>query len=121
MSRSLGAGFHHRSVGLLSSTKFSLKSCSQSGKSCDRLLCTSSRPSFLCLFSVSVGLCCRFLRGSSLVLPLLSGAGFSVYLLTSNAESCDEDDDEAGVGVVKELVRMEHCLPYCNQLSCHLV
>ena len=38
-----------------------------------------------------------------LVLPLLSGAGFSVYLLTSNTESCDEDDDEVGVGVVEEL------------------
>ena len=25
-----------------------------------------------------------------------------MYLLTSNAESCDEDDDEVGVGVVEE-------------------
>ena len=38
------------SEGLLSSTKFSLKSCSRSGKSCNRSLCTSSRPSFLFLF-----------------------------------------------------------------------
>ena len=41
-------------------------------------------------------------RSSSLVLPLLSVAGFSVYLLTSNTESCDEDDGEVGVGVVEE-------------------
>ena len=27
-----------------------------------------------------------------------------MYLLESNAESCDEDDDEVGVGVVEELV-----------------
>ena len=62
--------------GLLSSTKFFLHSCSQSGKSCNKSLCTSSRPCFL--FSVSVGLCCWFLRSSSPVLPLLSVAGFSV-------------------------------------------
>ena len=57
-------------------------------------------------------LCFRFLLvhaagfpcSSSLVLPLLSGTGFSVYLLTSNTESCDEDVGEIGVGVVKELV-----------------
>ena len=55
------------------------------------------------MFSVSVGLCCRFPRSSSLVLPLLSGTGFSVYLFSSNTESCDEDDD-VGVGVVEELV-----------------
>ena len=67
------------------------------------MLCISSRPSFLFLFSVSVGLCCRFLRSSShsyfhffIVLEL------SVYLLTSNAESCDEDDGEVGEGVVEE-------------------
>ena len=72
--------------------------------SCNRSLCTSSRPSFLFLFSVSVGLCSGFLCSSSLVLPLLSGTGFSVYLLISNTESCDEDDEEAGVGAVEELV-----------------
>ena len=54
------------------------------------------------MFSVSVGLC----SGSPRVLPLLllSGTGFSVYLLTSNTESCDEGDEEVGVGVVEELV-----------------
>ena len=55
------------------------------------------------LFSVSVGWCSGSLRSSSLVLPLLSGTGFSVYLLTLNTESCDEDDD-VRVGVVEELV-----------------
>ena len=35
---------------------------------------------------------------------LLSGTGVSVYLLTSNTESYDEDDDEVGVDVVEELV-----------------
>ena len=45
-----------------------------------------------------------FLRISSLVLPLIFGTGFSVYLLTSNTESCDEDDDEVGVGVDEEIV-----------------
>ena len=56
----------------------------------------------LCLFSVSVGLCSGFPRTSSLVLPLLSGTGFWVYLFSSNTETCDEDDD-VGVGVVEEL------------------
>ena len=92
------------SEGLRSSTKCSLKSCSQSCKSCNRSSCTSSRPSFLFVFSVSVGLCSGFLRSSSLVLQLLSGTGSSVFLLTSNTESCDEDDEEIGVGVVEELV-----------------
>ena len=41
---------------------------------------------------------------SPLVLPLLSSTGFSVYLLTSNAETCDEDDEEVGAGVEEELV-----------------
>ena len=87
LSWSLGAGFHRGSKGLLSLTKISLNSCSQSGKSCKRSLCTSSCPSFLILFSVSVGLCSRFSCSSSLVLPLLSDTGFSVYLLSSNTES----------------------------------
>ena len=47
-------------------------------------------------------LCSGFRRNSSLVLPLLSGTGFSVYLSTSNTESCDEDDGEVGEGEVKE-------------------
>ena len=41
-------------------------------------------------------------RSSSLVLPLLSGTGFSVYLLTSNTEPCDADDGEVGEGVDEE-------------------
>ena len=40
----------------------------------------------------------------TLVLPLLSGTGFSVYLLTSNTESCDEHVEEVSVGIVEELV-----------------
>ena len=46
--------------------------------------------------------CCGSHRSSSLVLPLLSGTGFSVYLLTSNTESCDEDVEE-GEDDVEEL------------------
>ena len=46
--------------------------------------------------------CSGSLRSSPLVLVLLSGTGFSVYLLTSNAESCGEDDGEVGEGVVEE-------------------
>ena len=46
VSGSLGAGFPRGSEGLLSSTKFSLNTWSQSGRSCNRSLCTSSRPSF---------------------------------------------------------------------------
>ena len=88
---------------MLSSTKFSLNSCSQSGNSCDFSLCTSSDSPFLLLFSVSVCLCNGFHRSSSLVLPLLSGTGFAVFLLTQKkTESCDEDDEEVGEGVVDE-------------------
>ena len=57
---------------------------------------------FKILFSVSVDSCNGFPRSSSLVPPLLSRTGFSVYLLTSNSESCDEDDGEVGAGVVEE-------------------
>ena len=78
--------------------------CSQSGKSCKRSRYTSSRPSFLFLFSVSINLYYKFLHNSSPVLPLLSSTKFSVYLLTSNTESCDEDDDEVGEDEVEELV-----------------
>ena len=56
------------------------------------------------MFGVSVDLCIKFPRSSSLLLPLLSSTGFSAYRLTSNAESCDEDAEEVGVGVVEELV-----------------
>ena len=94
VSLSSSAGFRRGSEGLLSSTKF--------GKSCNRSRCTSSRLSFF-LFRISVGLCIGFPCSSSLVLPLISSAGLSVYLLTSNTESCYEDD-EVGVGVVEELV-----------------
>ena len=66
--------------------------------------CTSSCLSFLFVCLVSVGPCSGFLRNCSLGLPFLSIAGFSVYLMTSNLESCDENDDEVGVGVVQELV-----------------
>ena len=104
VSWSLGAGFLRGSLGKLSSTKFSLNSCSQSGRSRSSSLRSSSSSSFWFVFSVSVGLCSGFPRISSLILPLLSSTGFSVYLLTSNAESCDEDDEEVGVGVVEELV-----------------
>ena len=58
--------------------------------------------SFIFSFSVAVDPCGGFPGNSSLVLPFLSGTGFSVYLLTSNTESCDKDDGEAGEGVVEE-------------------
>ena len=51
---------------------------------------------YLC-FLVFVDLCGGFHRNSSLELPLLSVAGFSVYLLTSHTESCDEYVEEVGV------------------------
>ena len=79
----------------------SLNSCSQSSNSCERSLCTSSDSPFI-FFMVSVDSCNGFPSSSSLVLPLLFGTGFSVYLLTSNTESCG--DDEVCVGVVEELV-----------------
>ena len=56
------------------------------------------------MFSVSVDPCTGFHRDSSLILPLHSAAGFSAYLLTSKTESCDEDVEEVGVGVVEDLV-----------------
>ena len=43
-------------------------------------------------------------RRSSFIPPFLSDTGFSVYLLTSSTESCDEDDGEVGEGPVEELV-----------------
>ena len=54
-------------------------------------------------FLVSVCLYSGSHRHSPLVLSLLSGTGFPVYLLTSNTESCDEDDGEVGEGVIEEL------------------
>ena len=56
----LCSGFLCGSKGLRSSTKFSLNSCSQSGNSWNRSLCTSSRPIFLFVFSVSVDPCTGF-------------------------------------------------------------
>ena len=46
-----------------------------------------------------------------------------MYLLTSNTESCDEDDDEVGVDFVEELVDKPGTtngtfLIHCNQFSC---
>ena len=42
-----------------------------------------------------------------------------MYLKTSNTESCDEDDEEVGVGVVEELVDKPGTTndTYCNQFS----
>ena len=77
-------------------------SSSQSGTSCDISLCTSSDSPFLFLFSVSVDSCSVSPLSSALVLPLLSGTGFSVYLWTSDTESCNEDDEEAGESEVEE-------------------
>ena len=59
---------------------------------------------YVCFRFLLVCLCSGSPRSSSLVLPLHPGTGFSVYLLTSNTESCDEDDEEVCVGVVEELV-----------------
>ena len=64
-------------------------------------LCSSLRSLFLFLFSVSVDSCSGSSRSSSLALPLLACTGFSVYLFTSQTESCDEDD-EVDEGVVEE-------------------
>ena len=75
---------------------------SQSGNSCDTSLCTSSGSLFFIWPSVSVDSCSGSPRRSPLILPLLSGTGFSVYLLSSNTESCDEDHGEVGEGVVEE-------------------
>ena len=85
--------------GLLSSTNISLNPCSQSGKSCNRLLCTSSSPTFLHVFSIFVGLCRGSHRDSALLLPPLSAAGFS-WLVT---QSCDGDAEEAGLDVAEAL------------------
>ena len=84
-------------------------------------LCTSSRSPFK-IFSVSKDSCSGSPESSSLVLPLLSGTGFSVYLLTSNAESCGGDDGEVGEDDVEELVDKPGTANgtsfkfFCNQL-----
>ena len=87
VSRCSCDGFLRDSVGTLSSNKFSLNSCSQSGRSRDIPPCNSSSSSFLFVFSVPAGSCKGFPRNSALILPLLSIAGFSVPI----TESCDED------------------------------
>ena len=79
VSRYPGSGFRRGPKRLRSSTKFSLNSCSQSGNSCNRSLWFSSRPSFIFLVSVSVGLCIGSPRSSSLVLLLLSDTGLVVH------------------------------------------
>ena len=50
------------------------------------------------MFSVSAGSCDGFHRNSTLILPLLSGAGFSV----PNTESCDDNVEEVGEDGVEE-------------------
>ena len=119
------SGLLQGSVEALPSTTHSLNSCCQLGNSCDMSLCTSSDSPFLLKkFSVSVDSCSGSSRSSSLVLPLLSGTGFSVYLLTSNTESCHEDDGEVGEGVVEEELADKpgttngHSGIFCNQFSC---
>ena len=52
------------------------------------------------MFSVSADPRDAFRGDSSLIISLLSAAGFSVLI----TESCNEDDEEVGVGVVEELV-----------------
>ena len=71
-------GFPVAPKGQFLSTKFSLNSCSQSGNSCNGSLCTSTCPSFLFVFLISVNLCSGFPSNSSLIHLLLSVAGFSV-------------------------------------------
>ena len=79
-----------KSERLLSSTQFSLNSCSQSGKSCNRSLRNSSSFSFIFVFSISADPCDVFHRDSSFIISLLSVAGFSVL----STVSCDEDVEE---------------------------
>ena len=87
---------------VLSSTKFSLHSCSQLSNACDISLCTSSDS----IFSVSVEWCNRSPRSSSFIPPFLSDTGASTSLfpftesLLADVDSCDEDDGEVGEGVV---------------------
>ena len=78
-------------------------------------------PHFDFLFSVSVDSCSGFLRNSSLALPLLSSTGFSVYLLTSNTKSCDEDDGEVREdknSLINREPQMAHCWTFCIKFSC---
>ena len=106
----------------LSSTKFTLNSCSQSWNSRNRSLHTSSRPSFLFLIFCF----CWFMRRVSPQLLTRTSTSFgycSVYLLTSKMESCDQDDGEVGEGVwrKKSLMNQEpqmvHGSIFCNHFS----
>ena len=78
-----------------------MKSCSHSGTSCNSSLRNSSSSSFLFVFSVSAAPRDGFPRDSSLIISLLSVAGFSVLITVS----CDEDVEEAGEDEVEELRR----------------
>ena len=104
--------------------QFSPEFLQQSSNSCDISLCTSFDSLFYFVFPVSVVSCSGSHRSSPLVLPLLSCARFSVYLLTSNTESYDEDDGEVGEGVVEEELADKPgttngtLLENCNQRSC---
>ena len=89
-----------RRSGTLSPPRFSLNSCSHSGRSCDKFPRTSSLSSFLFGFSISAGPCDEFPRTSTLVLSLLSVAGSFVWVTVS----CDEDVGEVGEGELEELV-----------------
>ena len=89
-----------RCSGTLSSTRFSLNSCSHSGRSCDKFPCTSTSSSFLSGFSVSAGPRDRFACTYSLIFSLLVDAGWSVRVTLS----FDEDVEEAGADEVEELV-----------------
>ena len=75
--------------------KLSLVACGQSDNSWDISFYFTLL--IFILLSVSVDSCNESPRSSSLVLPLLSGTGFSVYLLTS-----ESGDEEVSEGVVEE-------------------
>ena len=77
-----------------------MKPCSHSGTSCNNSLRNSASSSFLFEFSVSAHPRDGFLRDSSLIISLLSVAGFSVLITVF----CDEDVEEAGEDEVEELV-----------------
>ena len=83
------------------STRFSLKSWSSSGTSCNSPLRNSSSSSFLFVFLVSADPRDGFHRHSSPMNSLLSVTGFSVRI----TESCDDDVEESGEDEVEELFR----------------
>ena len=88
VSALLCIGSPRSSSEVLSSTQFSLNSCSQSGNSCEKSLCTSFDSSFLFWFSVSVDSCSGSPRRSSFVPPLLSDTGVSTSLLSDSESLC---------------------------------